>query len=462
MQKNLLIPLLTSSLILGLSITTPLQAAPYELIDLGTLGGTDNFSFAINNLDEVTGNSDGAIVPDDEIDDNNPPDVCTNTSGQSFNRVFCTHAYFYSNATLTDLGNLGDSRSYGFGINNSSTIVGYGIELIPDDDDDDTNDLPHERAFISFSGGQVEALPYPVEAALPDNVIAQQRALDISDDGKIVGYTLVYMKDAQDVEATNNKPYVYDYNTDTYTIIPVFSNEIDRSGTAYSINSSGKVAGWANSEEEHNPPHALLWDPATPDLSTDLGTLGGFTSEGRDINDNGIIVGITETSQVAADNEQLGFIYDPSLATPMIKIPEFSEHEDFKISKAYAINNHNQVVGSAQISSGFVRDNTAFLYDYNNDTLVNLNDMVDCSLNWELTLARDINDNGSITGTGMVNGEPHSFLLVPTGDTVATNCTELRKEQQKQEEDEIKGGSGSFGVLSLFFGSIILLWRRRR
>ena len=78
-------------------------------------------------------------------------------------------------------------------------------------------------------------------------------------------------------------------------------------------------------------------------------------------------------------------------------------------------------------------------------------------------VARDINDSGVITGTGTIDDEVHSFMLIPTADTEPTNCTELRELEREQEEDELKdaAGSGSFGVLSLFLLSAMIYWRRR-
>ena len=443
---------------IGLSVQT--FAAPYDLVDLGTLGGDNNYAFAVNNLEEVTGNSNGVLVTEDQVDENNLPDVCAESNG-NFVRDFCSHAYLYSNGLLNDLGDLGISKSYGFSINDNSTIVGYSFELIPDDDDDDTNNGIRERAFIAFSEGAMEALPYPIEADLPDTVENEQRALGISNDGKVVGFTLIQLTDDADLTSIQFRPYIYDYATDEYTIIPVFSGEITRSGSANSVNAAGQVVGWAFSEEEISREHALLWDPATPELSTDLGTLGGYSSNALSINDAGIIVGITETSVDFFENESLAFIYDSSATTPvMIKIPEFSDHEDFTSSAAYSINNNNLVVGTAQIGLGATPIKTAYLYDFNNDVLTDLNNMVDCSLDWNLIIARDINDNGSIVGTGVVDGEVHSFLLIPTGDIEPTNCVALRKQVVDDAKDS--KSSGGLGFFTLFLLGLFSIGRKIR
>ncbi|MCP4273580.1 MAG: DUF3466 family protein [Gammaproteobacteria bacterium] len=435
----------------------PLMAAPYDLIDLGTLGGENNYVYGINGLDEATGFSDGTVIPDDQIDTENLPSVCQFSNGQLAYQEFCNHAYLYSNGVMSDLGDFdefGLDTIYGFAINDSSTIVGYALAEI-DDGDDETANAIHEKAFISFAGGLIEALPFPDESNdLNEALSPQQRALDISNDGKVVGFSLVGFINEAEEQNSVNRPYLYDSVLDTITLLPLFYDDSLLSGYARAINNNSMVVGLAQSEDEYNPVHAFLWDPATPEFSIDLGTMGGYTSEAYDINDNNIIVGITDTSTDAIDNQRLAFIYDPDADTPMVLIPEFSEQDGFVLSTAYAINNNDEVVGSAQITAGFTPRHTAFHYDHNTQTLVNLNDMVDCSLNWELNSARDINDNGVIVGVGTVGDQVRSFMLVPTADTTATNSTELRDQERQDHEDQytdkVSGSVGFFGLFMLF------------
>ncbi len=463
MLQNRFSKLFTALAIAGLTVSS--QAAPYQLIDLGNLGGTENFAFAINNLNQVAGNANGAIVPADQITEESTIPSCQSVTGEIISREFCSHSYLYSNEVLINLGNLdltadgGDFRNYAYGINDNSTVVGYGFALVVDD----ANLTKREVATISYAGGAIMALPFPAEALLvTEGTVGVQRALDINNDGKVVGYALINNINAEtEEESTQNRPYLYDINTETFTIIPLFSDEVERIGVARAINTIGQVVGIASSEDEFNPSHAFMWDPASPELSVDLGALGGFTSGAYDINDNGLVVGVTETAEDFFLNEKRAFIYDASLTEPMILIPEFSDHEDFDESKAFAINNSNQVVGIAQITSGFNSKSTAFRYDYDTQTLINLNDMVDCSLGWELIVARDINENGYITGTGTVNGEVHSFLLVPTEDIEPTNCTAIRKQAEDDKRQEELVNSGSTNPLIIALLTSIYFLRRR-
>jgi hypothetical protein len=45
--------------------------------------------------------------------------------------------------------------------------------------------------------------------------------------------------------------------------------------------------------------------------------------------------------------------------------------------------------------------------------MVDLNDLIDPALGWELLQALGINDLGQIVGHGRINGQTHAFLLTP-------------------------------------------------
>ena len=217
------------------------------------------------------------------------------------------------------------------------------------------------------------------------------------------------------------------------------------------VNSSGILVGWGSFElaEGGTTTQALLWDPASPDLSQNLGTLGGFSSQAYDINDTGIIVGVSDTEENFFRNQELAFVYDSSSST-MTVLPEFSTVPEFTNSVAYSINNSNQVVGSAQAS---VSNSTsaAFIFNVGDDALVNLNDMIPCDSGWFLATARDINESGHIVGTGTFEGEVRSFLLVPTGNSEPTNCTQPVVEE---------GSSSSTGYFVISLLGLAFIRRR--
>ncbi len=80
---------------------SPSHATLYDsgaVIGLGTLGGTNSFGNAINDL--------GQIV------------------GYAYTHTGIEHAYLFSNGAMTDLGTFGGLRSFAYGINNSGQIAG--------------------------------------------------------------------------------------------------------------------------------------------------------------------------------------------------------------------------------------------------------------------------------------------------------------------------------------------------
>lgn len=72
-----------------------------SLVNLGTLGGTDSWAWAVNSSGQVAGTS------------------ATSTGAH--------HAFRYSGGTMTDLGTLGGSDSSAQGIGASGTVVGYSL-----------------------------------------------------------------------------------------------------------------------------------------------------------------------------------------------------------------------------------------------------------------------------------------------------------------------------------------------
>lgn len=449
-------------LLFGLSASVSIQAAPYDVIDLGVFGdtGSYNFAFGINNLNQVVGNAEGALIPADQLTEGTVAETCLAGNIISV-REFCNHAYFYEMALITDLGALDTGSSYAFAINDSTTAVGYATEEFDNGDPDVLNPVT-DRAVVSLNGQPLTAIPFPVEVEnLNAGVTPLQRALDINNSNQVAGYTLLRFVSDDDTEAAIVvRPYIYDLLNETYTFIPMYTDNIQRAGNARAINEAGAVAGWANSEddERNNPITALYWDPATPEFSQDLGTLGGFSSEAYDLNDNGIIVGVSDTDTNFFRNESLAFYYDIATET-MNQIPEFSEVSEFTNSQALAVNDSNQVVGSAQVSASFESINAAFLYQVGDDSITNLNDMIDCDLGWDLVLARDINDAGYIIGTGTLDGEVRSFMLVPTSDTTPTNCTQPNSDEPGSGDDS---SSSSMGFIAILLAGFVLLRRRFR
>ena len=130
----------------------------------------------------------------------------------------------------------------------------------------------------------------------------------------------------------------------------------------------------------------------------DLGTLGGTSSYGWGINNNGQVAGY---SYIAGSNVSHAFIADGSGMTDLGTLG--GTH-----SYGWGINDSGQVVGYSSTVTG---SNAAFFYD--GSSMLDLCMMTDCaSSGWSnFTAAYGINNNGDITGYGTIDGQQHAFLL---------------------------------------------------
>lgn len=161
------------------------------------------------------------------------------------------------------------------------------------------------------------------------------------------------------------------------------------------INASGQVTGDSQITGD-SASHAFLYDGST---MQDLGTLGGTHSYGYGMNDSGHVVGM---SYLAGDSARHAFLYDGSTMQDLGTLGG-------RISYGRSINASGQVVGNSLLASG--SQYVAYLYD--GSSMLDLCVLVDCvGAGWDFfTDARAINDQGDITGYGVINGETHAFLI---------------------------------------------------
>jgi len=173
---------------------------------------------------------------------------------------------------------------------------------------------------------------------------------------------------------------------------------------AFDINDIGEVVG-----EWNNRP--ALWQRSSADTweMTGLGTLGGSTGSARAINDAGQIVGQAETD----GGEIHAFLWT-----------EQEGMEDLgtlggTASCALDINSLGQVVGWSELAGDAITH--AFIYDPIAAVMVDLNNLLPESCDWELIEATGINDAGHVVGYGNIEGEYRGFLItfVPEPATMA-------------------------------------------
>jgi probable HAF family extracellular repeat protein len=186
-----------------------------------------------------------------------------------------------------------------------------------------------------------------MKTILPDLGAGETVAFDINDSGQIVGSSRYVRGGAhRAVEWIDGK--ITDLGT-----LPGYTE-----GFAYAINAAGAIVG-ASQGGGLLPNHAIMWIDGKP---IDLGTLRGPQSAARDINDEGWVVGSSDTGYPYADTA--AFVFDGT--------------------RMYDLN--GLIVGP----NPFVRS-------------VGPN-------NSGLAVAEGINNRGDIGGIGFVSGELHLFL----------------------------------------------------
>ena len=164
---------------------------------------------------------------------------------------------------------------------------------------------------------------------------------------------------------------------------------------AYGINNDGQVVGGSYTTGD-TIYAAFLYSGG---VMTGLGTLGGTYGEARAINDNGQIAG---GSYLMGDEIAHAFLYSGGVMTDLGSFGG--------ASYGFGINNNGQVVGVSE-STEYVAH--AFLYD--EGVMYDLNSLIDPASGWELAQALGINNSGQIVGVGYLNGSgAAAFLLTPT------------------------------------------------
>ena len=183
---------------------------------------------------------------------------------------------------------------------------------------------------------------------------------------------------------------------------------------ALGINAEGKSVGVSGSCSNTNFPlylspsasaaHGVLWDrDGTP---IDLGSLGGasFTVPAA-INDRGQVVGASKV----ADGTVHPFIWTRDGG--MQDLGEPAAAFATGVPCCHTINNLGEVVGFSLGASG------PHAYLWAHGDMVDLNSAIPQDTGWTLMFSASINDRGQIAGWGVnPNGDVHGFLLTPLND----------------------------------------------
>lgn len=291
-------------------------------------------------------------------------------SGFAATAAGVTDAALWRDGQIVDLGTLGGTSAVAIDVNPRGQAVGFS-----------SNAAGVNRGFLWEDGtlSDLGTLGGPIG-----------RANRINARGEIVGFSSTA---AGPIHATR---WYHGSTTDLGTFGGPFS-------LAAGINGAGEIVGAATYPDGLE--HGALW---RHDEMTDLGALPPAYPDSRAIriNDRGQAIGwaasapgnveqiVGATHAVLWDDGQvvdLGTLGGPT-------------------SRAYGINEHTQIVGTARTAGGA---DHAFLWQ--DGQMTDANDLLPSDSGWTLTIALGIDEQGAFVGQGIHNGQRHGFLVTPAG-----------------------------------------------
>ena len=337
------------------------EAGPvgYTIVEIPTLGGTENFAYAINDRGDVVGVSRNA---GDMSDD----------------------AFLFRSGVTTSLDLLNGSTPQDI---NKRRQIATGVYengvYVPAVFDSQTSRLTSLGSFGGVSGGGFNGT-----------------AVSLNDHGQVVGYSYL--------DSQNRHAFLYSDG------VMIDLGSFGGDSAALAINGHGEIAGFS-SDTAGGYPHAFFFRNG---VMTEINPFGGPNNESiaRGINDRGHVVG---EGLVASGDAFNGFIHVDGAITNIGTLA------GGRNSYALAINDHDQVVGTAdQPYDDLCRDpatgeltpcvtyvERAFLYD--DGVMTSLNSLIPPDSGWDLIWAFDINGRGQITGVGLRDGRFRAYLMTP-------------------------------------------------
>lgn len=240
-------------------------------------------------------------------------------------------------------------------------------------------------------------------------------ATGVNNNGEIVGWaeTRVFDPTCNAARGTGLQKLQFRaalWNPKKGTMVELQPYPGDSTSAATAINERGQVVGISGECDQavgrFSARRSVIWEHGRVDT---LPTLGGTTwHTPMDINERGDVAGFSNppsAGDLAGDFGANAFFWARGSAT----VQRIRPLEGNVASQAHGINDRRQVVG---VSFGGAPGLRAFLWQ--NDTLYNLNDLVDIKPN-VLLAAQHINDAGQITGRVQVasTNEVLAFIATP-------------------------------------------------
>jgi probable HAF family extracellular repeat protein len=371
-----------------MAVSAPVAAAtPYQVRNLGLLGGTSSAGISINNVGLVSGFSN---LPGNQN----------------------MHAALWLNGTAFDLGTLGGANS---GItwpvkNNYGVLVGIAETAQVDP----LGEAWSCSAFFPTTTGHVclgFVWRWGHMSALPTLGGNNGFAAGANNLGLIVGWAENTVHDPTcdptSTQVLQFKPVVWGPDDNDIQALPLIGT--DTSGAATAINDQGQIVGISGICDQavgrYSAIHAVLWQN---NKARDLGNLGVLAwNTPMAINELGVVVGF---ANVPGGGSAGNFNAHAFIWTAAAGMRDLGTLPGDAISEALGINDEGSIVGESCGASGC----RAVLWQ--NGNIVDLNTLVAPGYTDQLVFANDINDAGAITGQSFnaTTNVSSTFLATPS------------------------------------------------
>lgn len=273
------------------------------------------------------------------------------------------------------------------------------------------------EAFTSPAAGELSrAILWAPDGTLTDidGFVAGGVAYGINNSNVVVGAS------TQTTDA-GNTVRAFRWEAGTFQDLGTLSTVVNASSRGLRINDQGHVVGSSQTDFLHEgarASHAFLWRDG---VMTDLGSLSddpGDYSIAYELNEADQVVGEGVVGEVPSSSGTLsvqhGFLWNNGVMTDLGTLGTLRH------SRANDINNRGQIVGHSTQIVGAPANGRAVLWE--NGRINDLNDLVTPNNRWVLQTAESINDRGEIIGYGTFVGQTRAFLLTPN-DPGPSNLT---------------------------------------